>query len=68
MKECPRCGELTMHDEEVMNSLSRRDGETYICNECGDDEHLIDSGYMKPDETERKFVKTHKGSRQKEVT
>lgn len=68
MKECPKCKNLTMHDEEVLNSLSRRDNKTYICNDCGNEEALIDLGEMEPDENDREFVKTHKPSPKKEAT
>lgn len=34
-KECPRCNEMTLNADEVMNSLSRKDNSTYICNNCG---------------------------------
>ena len=63
MKECPRCGKLKMHDEQAMNSLSRRDNKTYICNDCGEEEAYIDQGWQEPDEREGKFVETHKRSR-----
>ena len=42
MKKCPKCGENTLHPEEVMNALSRKDNETYICNACGDQEAFDD--------------------------
>ena len=29
MKKCPRCGEDSMDDREVMNALSRRDNQPY---------------------------------------
>jgi len=60
MKKCPRCGNRSMHDEKAMNSLSRRDGRTYICNNCGNEEAFIDQGWREPDEREKKFVETHK--------
>lgn len=60
MKKCPRCKRMTMHDKEVLNSLSRRDDKTYICNDCGDDEALIDSELLHPDKIEKKFARTHK--------
>mgnify|MGYP003670741030 FL=1 len=40
---CPRCGNpFTMYEEQTMNALSRRDGETYICPSCGTAEALAD--------------------------
>ena len=39
---CPKCNTNSMHDELVMNSLSRRDNKTYICNRCGQDEAMED--------------------------
>lgn len=66
MKECPRCHRETMEDDEFLNSLSRRDGETYICNDCGDEEAMIDMRYREPDETELEFIKTHNRSSSKE--
>lgn len=56
MKECPRCHKMTIEDEDILNSLSRRDNETYICNDCGNDEGFIDSGDMEIDQRERDFV------------
>lgn len=56
MKECPRCHKMTMKDEDVLNSLSRRDNKTYICNDCGKAESYIDFGIDDPDEIERDFV------------
>ncbi len=41
MKKCPCCDKNTLKDEQVMNSLSRVDNETYICNTCGDNEGFI---------------------------
>lgn len=41
-KECPRCNEIKLHPEEVMNALSRRDNKTYICSDCGKQEALED--------------------------
>lgn len=35
MLKCPRCGEYKLDPVEVHNSLSRKDNETYICNDCG---------------------------------
>ena len=60
MKKCPRCKRMTLHPEQALNSLSRRDGKTYICNTCGDEEAMIDLGSMEPDKVEKEFVKTHK--------
>ena len=59
MKECPRCHKETFEDEDGLNSLSRRDNRTYICNDCGNEEADIDAGYLQPDERELEFVKTH---------
>lgn len=41
-KICPRCKENYLEDLEVLNALSRRDNETYICSECGIDEAMED--------------------------
>jgi hypothetical protein len=54
---------MTLNPEGAMNSLSRRDCETYICNACGDDEAMIDHGSLKPDDIEKEFIKTHKRSK-----
>lgn len=56
MKKCPRCKKNKMHDEQALNSLSRRDNKTYICNDCGNDEAFIDAGMMEPDKLEKRFV------------
>lgn len=37
-KLCPVCKVNELHEEEVMNSLSRKDNTTYICNECATQE------------------------------
>lgn len=55
MKICPRCHKKTLEPEQARNSLSRR-GDVYICNPCGDEEALIDSGNMLPTETEKAFT------------
>jgi len=55
MKECPRCHEKTLEPEQALNSLSRR-GNVYICNPCGDEEALIDSGNLAPNEKEKAFT------------
>jgi predicted RNA-binding Zn-ribbon protein involved in translation (DUF1610 family) len=39
---CPRCKENELHPIEVMNSLSRKDNKTYICNDCGNEEAFED--------------------------
>ena len=56
-KKCPRCGKLRMYVKKIYNNLSRRDNKTYICNECGTEEALIDNGRMEPTVLERNFVK-----------
>jgi len=45
-----------MEDEQILNSLSHRDGKTYICNDCGEVESLINAGLVSPGETEKRFV------------
>lgn len=57
MKKCPRCGKLKMRDEQVWNSLSRRDNKTYICSSCGTEEAMIDSGYILVTNNETEFIK-----------
>jgi len=42
-QKCPRCGEPLEYPM-VLNSLSRRDNQTYICAECGTLEALEDFG------------------------
>lgn len=37
---CPSCKERKLHPDEVMNALSRKNNETYICNDCGTKEAL----------------------------
>ena len=46
---CPRCKVNRLHAEQVINSLSRRDNKTYICNDCGDEEALIVLGMEQTD-------------------
>jgi len=62
MKNCPRCKRRTMLDAQSMNCLSRRDGKTYICKSCGNEEAAIDLG-CPITERERNFTKTHKRKR-----
>lgn len=38
---CPRCGENRMRAD-IVNALSRKDNETYICSSCGTDEAMND--------------------------
>ena len=38
--KCPRCKVRDLHPDEVMNALSRKDNETYICSQCGTEEAL----------------------------
>jgi len=56
MKLCPRCHKLKLEDENVLNSLSNRDNETYICCDCGDEESYIDKKLQKPSANELAFV------------
>ena len=39
---CPRCKVNELNPILTLNSLSRRDNDTYICGECGVEESLID--------------------------
>ena len=41
---CPKCKENEIHADEVMNSLSRKDNKTYICNSCGVQESMEEMG------------------------
>ena len=50
-KICPRCRVGHLHEDEVMNCLSRRDNKTYICERCGQQEAMIDwASSQKPKE------------------
>jgi len=40
--KCPRCKQMKLHPEQVLNALSRRDNKTYICSPCGTDEAMVD--------------------------
>lgn len=40
LEKCPRCGKRKMHPDEASNALSRKDNETFICNDCGADEAI----------------------------
>lgn len=31
---CPVCKSNELHEDEVMNPISRKDNKTYICNDC----------------------------------
>jgi predicted RNA-binding Zn-ribbon protein involved in translation (DUF1610 family) len=39
---CPRCKDNFLHKHEVMNTLSREDNRTYICQSCGFAEAIQD--------------------------
>ena len=41
MKKCPCCDKDSLNDEQVMNALSHIDNKTYICNDCGNKESLV---------------------------
>jgi len=56
MKQCPRCHLMTMADEDVFNVVSHRDNKTYICSQCGNDESLIDNGFLPAGKIERDFI------------
>jgi predicted RNA-binding Zn-ribbon protein involved in translation (DUF1610 family) len=46
--KCPRCKENELHEDLVMNALSRKDNKTYICSDCGNEEAMeefLKSGY-----------------------
>ena len=40
--QCPRCKQMKLHPEQVLNALSRRDNKRYICSPCGADEAAFD--------------------------
>ena len=43
---CPLCLKNKLNDERpALNSLSRRDNQTYICGSCGSQEAMSDLGY-----------------------
>jgi len=60
MSLCPRCHTRELDPEKALNSLSRRDNKTYICQSCGREEAFIDTGELEPDDIELEFVRTHK--------
>lgn len=41
LKKCPRCGKMTLDEDEAMNALSRH-ADAYICSECETQEALFD--------------------------
>ena len=45
--ECPRCGEHSMREPQVLNALSRttrgpEDEPVYVCSPCGNDEGMLE--------------------------
>ena len=55
---CPRCLTNELNTERpALNPLSRRDNNTYICNECGNEEAFvdIDAAYIEEDVAEREM-------------
>jgi len=54
--KCPRCKQMKLHPEQVLNALSRRDNKTYICSPCGTDEAMVDYAASQ----ERSWVKHDK--------
>jgi len=55
MKECPRCHKMTLEEDIVLNSLSRRDSRTYICRTCGNAEAMFDLDPEYEDDYEAAF-------------
>lgn len=43
-KECPRCKDIKLHPEKIMNALTRRKNVPYkyICSDCGRSEAMED--------------------------
>ena len=39
---CPKCKKNFLYKERALNSLSRKDNKTYICNDCGRNEAMQD--------------------------
>jgi transcription elongation factor Elf1 len=56
MKKCPRCNMDKLNEIEVRNALSRRDNNTYICSDCGNEEAFIDAGMMEVNTNEVQFL------------
>lgn len=59
VNSCPRCRSNVLQEPKVEHcSLSRMDNETYICNDCGDEEAGLDAGllYITDDMLERDSV------------
>jgi len=56
MEYCPRCKHKTMFVSPILNRISRRDGMTMICPDCGKAEAMIDLGQMPVDDNERNFL------------
>jgi len=55
--ECPRCHRQTLRaDKNMFNALSRRDGKTWICLDCGNEEAEIDYCQKVPDQVETDFL------------
>jgi len=47
---CPRCEVEPLQTEQVMNALSRKDNQTYVCSPCGREEAMWDfSGMPHPE-------------------
>ena len=40
--KCPRCNRNELASPAVLNALSRKDNETYVCSPCGVDEAVWD--------------------------
>lgn len=62
-KICPRCKENELNPCLPVNSLSRRDNKTYICEQCGMDEAMIDYFREEEDLSWLKDVKNEKSNR-----
>jgi len=45
-----------MQDEQVLNALSRRDNETYICSDCGVQEAMFDWEINEEKKAERMWL------------
>jgi len=55
MKHCPRCGHKTMFNSDVLNPVSKVDGKTRICPNCGKEENWIAAGLAEPGDLDKAF-------------
>lgn len=51
---CPRCNRTPIMRTPADFAISRRDNKTRICSDCGSEEALVDSGFLRDHDSEKR--------------